>query len=381
MTSGGEKRYFVDLDEGALAFYQRQSQQWTDDTAATHAVHLNDSTAPSACSPVSAIFLRSSSSDDHEKDTAAHTSQEHNFEGHDRQEYATDNGDHVTVDPSCVLGQGRHSRVFGGCLRSSGQALAIKQCYVDEESTECGRREVRIQRQLWDVPNIVRLYDTISRPSGSPFRLALVLQRASKLSCGTMRQGAGDESMPLGPFAVKLLLSWAKDLFTALAGAHKAGLVHGDIKPQNLLLDDREHLLVTDWGTAMVAGAVFDSAPGTLSYTAPELVPSPASARPILVAPATDIYSAGVTLYALGTGRDPFAAISRSGVALVIAIRQGFFAAGHNPWPSRQDEHGQEYTMLRCLVEACVQADPHTRPTARHALDMLNDANKAAANE
>lgn len=412
---GGEKRYFVDLNADALAFYRQQTQQPVGDVAYGHPNGMI--VAPPSMVPSSAIFLRSSSdSKDHKSfpdtpaeatDTLEDSTEHHHLLRYG--EYETDAGDHVTVDTGHVLGQGRHSRVLGGRLRSSGQAVAIKQCHVDGESTECGRREGYILNRLRDHPGIPKLYGMINRPAEGDdlFRLALILQQASPLTPCAAASGRDDlptadelapgacsssATRPTLPLATRVL-AWAQDLFVALAGAHEAGIAHGDIKPHNLLLDTQGHLLVADWGTALVAsgeerssinakeGGGEGPAPGTLSYTAPELLtpPSPSAPCPLAIAAAADVYSAGVTLYVLSTGRDPFAAISRSGVALVIAIRQGFFAAGHNPWPRHQ--HGlppHDQSHLERVIEACVQADPHARPTARQVLQMLNDPNKAS---
>lgn len=422
MTSeGGERRYFVDLDEDTLAFYRQQTQQSVDDIAYGHPntntnTNTNNEGMIGPISSVvssSAIFLRSSSSsdsEDHSNVTNIAASAEGSPEDpnhHICYDYETEDGDHVTMDTGRVLGQGRHSRVLGGQLRSSGQAVAvaIKQCHVDEESTACGRREGCILRRLQGVPGIIKLYGLICRPEGSSFRLALILQQASHLTpptgpaCEEETSANGSASKTFSTTTTtcpssltpSTLLSWARDLFMALAGAHEAGIAHGDIKPHNLLLDNQGHLLVADWGTAFVAPSEEEGivnskevpVPGTLSYTAPELLrPIPSMASPLVTAvaaAAADIYSAGVTLYVLTTGRDPFATISRSGVALVIAIRQGFFAAGHNPWPIHQ--HGVHYSdqvRLEEAIKACVQANPHARPTARQVLEMLNDPNKAS---
>ncbi len=110
------------------------------------------------------------------------------------------------------------------------------------------------------------------------------------------------ERAPIDPVEVRRLFL---EVAQALAHAHSQGIVHRDVKPSNVLLDQHGHVKVTDFGIALVVDS--DSrltrpaaALGTLEYMAPEQRQNPAGADP-----RSDIYSLGVMLYELLTGHLP----------------------------------------------------------------------------
>ena len=102
---------------------------------------------------------------------------------------------------------------------------------------------------------------------------------------------------------VKIAIGYTRQILSALAFAHKYGLVHRDIKPHNVLVDAAGHVKVTDFGIARSESSQMTEA-GSIIGTAQYL--SPEQARGAPVDQRSDIYSVGVLLYELLTGSVPF---------------------------------------------------------------------------
>jgi tRNA A-37 threonylcarbamoyl transferase component Bud32 len=99
-------------------------------------------------------------------------------------------------------------------------------------------------------------------------------------------------------------LAWLAQAAGALDSAHAAGIVHRDVKPANLLLDDHGHVKVADFGVASAVGLDSFTAAGTIVGTAGYL--SPEQARGDTVTPASDRYALAVVAFELLTGKRPF---------------------------------------------------------------------------
>jgi serine/threonine-protein kinase len=120
-----------------------------------------------------------------------------------------------------------------------------------------------------------------------------------------------------GTLAVSATLAIARQLVDSLAVAHEVGIIHRDIKPQNLLLDEEGVLKVMEFGVARLAERTRDLTEaglilGTPSYMPPEqLLGDSVDAR-------CDLYAAGVVMYECLTGQLPFEA--RSAVSLIAKV-------------------------------------------------------------
>ncbi|MFA6577223.1 MAG: Stk1 family PASTA domain-containing Ser/Thr kinase [Nocardioides sp.] len=163
----------------------------------------------------------------------------------------------------------------------------------DDEFAARFVREARAAARL-SHPNVVAVYDQ-GDEHGTVF-LAMEL-----VSGHTLRDTISKES-PMSPLRALALL---EPVLSALAAAHRAGLIHRDVKPENVLIADDGRIKVADFGLAKAVSADTQHTAtkgvliGTVSYLAPELVvEGKADAR-------ADVYAAGVMLYELLTGKKP----------------------------------------------------------------------------
>ncbi len=140
-----------------------------------------------------------------------------------------------------------------------------------------------------------------------------------------------------------------------LAAAHEAGLIHRDVKPENVLLSDAGTVKIADFGLARAVSASTGTATlvGTVAYLSPELVLGrPAEAQ-------SDIYSTGVMLFELLTGRQPFT--GETPVQVAVQHAQSEVPAPSTLLPGLA-------TDIDELVQWCTSRDPEDRPVDGSAL-------------
>jgi serine/threonine protein kinase len=157
-------------------------------------------------------------------------------------------------------------------------------------------REARAAARVSDHLNVVTIFDIgeMSSPSTQAF---IVMEH---FAGGTVADRLkANESIPVG-----LALRWLRETASALDAAHAADIVHRDVKPGNLLLDEHGRLAVGDFGIASIAGETAMTAAGQILGTAAYL--SPEQARGRAATPASDRYSLAVVAFELLCGRRPF---------------------------------------------------------------------------
>jgi serine/threonine protein kinase len=197
------------------------------------------------------------------------------------------------------LGEGGMATVFVGTDTMGGPQAAIKVVHehlltsnVGEEVRRRFQREVGAMRQL-EHKNIVACLD--AGRVGDTEYIATELMTGGSLSELLKR---------IGKVSPMLALSFFGDFLEGLAHAHDKGVVHRDLKPDNLLLDASGAIKIADFGIARVAEGTQLTATGGIIGTPSYMSPEQALAQP--VDQRTDLYSAGVILYELITGRNPF---------------------------------------------------------------------------
>ncbi|MGC5010096.1 protein kinase domain-containing protein [Streptosporangium sp. DT93] len=245
-----------------------------------------------------------------------------------------------------IIGYGAAGHVWRGRRRKDGQPLAIKVLRREFTSDQDAvGRFLRERTALLSVShsNLVPIHDLVVE--GETLAIVMELVDGDNLRVTQAR-------MAFEPGQAATLLSQIAD---ALAVVHRAGIVHRDVKPENVLVTWRgghPWARLTDFGVArMPDGQAITKQSqfvGTIEYLAPEI----ATGRP--AGSSADVYALGVTAYELLAGRRPFAA--DNALALIRAHLEDE--------PERPPTAGD---AMWDLVRACLAKRPGDRPPA-HAL-------------
>jgi eukaryotic-like serine/threonine-protein kinase len=214
-------------------------------------------------------------------------------------------------------------------------------------------------------PNVIAVLE-LGETERGPF---LVMPRLHGVSLAS--------AIAAGTWSLARVRSVFDQLLAALAAAHACGVVHGDVKSDNILLardeDGSDRVVLIDFGLACIAERRHDRdephvVSGTPEYLAPELI---RGERPT---PASDLYGAGVVLYELVTGTTPFGGCSPAD----ILIRQ--LDEPIEP-PSRRAPHRRIPADLERLVMRALDKDPRTRLARASAFRMSLRATSAIDDE
>ncbi|KNH20887.1 protein kinase [Arthrobacter sp. ZBG10] len=224
-------------------------------------------------------------------------------------------------------------------------ALKVLHPYLSADETFLDRlgREAKAAARL-SHPHVVGVYD-----QGTDNSTAYLVMEYIKGH--TLRDLLNNK----GPLPPRLALALIDPVVAGLAAAHAAGFIHRDVKPENVLIADDGRIKIGDFGlaravtTATSTGALI----GTVAYLSPELVlTKPADAR-------SDVYSVGIMLYEMLTGRQPF-----SGESTIQVAYQHVHATVGPPSavvPGLAAEVDE-------LVQWCTANDPENRPVDAAAL-------------
>jgi serine/threonine protein kinase len=231
------------------------------------------------------------------------------------------------------IGSGTTSRVEKARDNVIGRTVALKTFIhsFGEDREEQFLREAQLVGQL-SHPAVVQLYDVGINEQGTPF---LVMEY---IAGKTLEQR-------LGPFSLTVQRScaWAADLAGALALAHHAGIIHGDIKPGNIFVTPDEKVKLGDFGIARLATQISasDRVMGTPAYLAPEQIQGqPHDQR-------SDQFSFGIVFYQMLTGVRPFDGRSVGAVCSEILNAQPVPPSEHNPAVPR----ALDRVIARCLAK------------------------------
>src|ERR1700754_833767 len=232
-----------------------------------------------------------------------------------------------------------------------GRDVAIKEISPEglsaAELGDLRERAIREARAIAQVshPNVVRIFDVVTEDAAPWIVMELVRSRSLL-----------DVVNAEGPMRPERVAHIGAEVLGALQAAHKAGILHRDVKPANVLIADDGRVVLTDFGLATVAGDSTMTRTGVVlgspSYPAPErALDEPAR-------PGSDLWSLGATLFAAVEGRPPY--VKSSPMATLAALM-----VDPPPVPQRAG-------VLRPALEALLRKDPSERAYAEEALRLLS---------
>ncbi|MBW8764272.1 MAG: Stk1 family PASTA domain-containing Ser/Thr kinase [Microbacterium sp.] len=268
-----------------------------------------------------------------------------------------------------LIGHGGMAKVYRGFDLTLGRAVAIKILDPELARDTAFRTRFRLEAQSasrMSHPSIVRVFDAGDEAdpqagSGAPSG-TVTPYIVMELIHGTLLK----DIISAGPVSVDDAVRYVDGILEALDYSHRAGVVHRDIKPGNVMVTEKGQVKVMDFG---IARAVSDSSStvaettqiiGTAAYFSPEQAKGePVDAR-------ADLYSTGVVLYELLTGRQPF-----RGESPVAVAYQHVSETPLAPSEVNEDSPGAlDPIVLRALAK-----DPYQRyPDAAHFRAALDAA-------
>jgi len=237
-----------------------------------------------------------------------------------------------------MVGRGGMGRVYRAEQLATHRTVAVK--VLDRGTTDPAKlavfhREAATVAQL-EHPHVVPLYDYGDH------------QGTQYLVFRFLTGGTVADRIKAGRIDVNMALRWIDDVASALDAAHQRGIIHRDVKPSNLLLDESGNVYLGDFGIAAAAVDLEASAAGgSAAYASPE------QGRGGSAYAASDVYSLAVTAFEMLTGSKPFHAET----ALGMMVRHM-----HDPVPSARALRPDLPLALDAVFSAGMAKDPRERP-------------------
>ena len=265
-------------------------------------------------------------------------------------------------DIQSVLGKGGMGIVYRAHDRDLDDLVAIKTLRSEALSADPTlldrfKQEIRLARKITH-PNILRTHD-LGESAGLRY---LSMEFIKGITLKHLIEQ--DQLLPT-PVALRI----AKQMCAGLAAAHEVGVIHRDIKPQNIIIEPTGGLKIMDFGIARLTQERGMTATGTVVGTPDYMSPEQARGQPLDFR--SDIYSTGVVLYEMFTGTLPF----EGDTPLAVVLKH----VQEKP-PSPQAKNPKIDPKIAAIVLKCMQKDPKDRfQTVNDLYEALTRVTAAAA--
>ena len=246
-----------------------------------------------------------------------------------------------------IIGVGANGRVARAFDPLIARIVAIKLFPTELGSGEARHRFVQEARVVGQIshPAIIALHDMgIDEASQTPYLVMEFIQGQPL-----------EKLLEKGSIPFTRACAWVAEVATALGVAHRKGVIHGDVKPANILITEDDRIKLTDFGMARLASRDSKDTPllGSPAYWCPEqIVGKPQDAR-------SDIFSLGVVMYEMVTGHRPFDADSLQGICSRILSSTPLPPSHANP---------SVPVAFSELIASCLAKDPSQRCASAEAL-------------
>ncbi|CCH58505.1 hypothetical protein TBLA_0A07150 [Henningerozyma blattae CBS 6284] len=242
-------------------------------------------------------------------------------------------------------GQQAAIKVISKAVFNNDNANASDSALLTPDSLPYGIEREIIIMKLLNHPNVLRLYDVWETDSN----LYMVLEYAEKGELFNLL-------VERGPLPENEAIRFFRQIIIGISYCHALGIVHRDLKPENLLLDHKYNIKIADFGMAALEteDKLLETSCGSPHYAAPEII----SGLPYHGLE-TDVWSCGIILFALLTGRLPFDEEDGNIRNLLLKVQSGQFEMPGNDEISREAQD---------LISKILTVDPKKRIKTREIL-------------